>query len=125
VAEKRRHSHAEIAAKLAQADIMSHEGRTQGDIARTLEVSVMTFHRWRKAHPQRAPVPSSPRAQEAGPERNHRERIAELQLENSRLRRLLTDLLLEKLKLEEAAGGRSNEPADATSVVPRLPVRSG
>jgi hypothetical protein len=31
------------------------------------------------------------------------DRIAELQLENSRLRRLVTDLLLEKLKLEEAA----------------------
>jgi len=30
-------------------------------------------------------------------------RIAELQLENSRLRRLVTDLLLEKVKLEEAA----------------------
>src|SRR5262249_21992933 len=29
-------------------------------------------------------------------------RIAELQLENSRLRRLVTDLLLEKVKLEEA-----------------------
>jgi hypothetical protein len=29
-------------------------------------------------------------------------RIAELQLENSRLRGLVTDLLLEKIKLEEA-----------------------
>ena len=29
-------------------------------------------------------------------------RIAELQLENSRLRRLVTDLLLENMKLEEA-----------------------
>jgi hypothetical protein len=33
------------------------------------------------------------------------DRIAELQLENSRLRRLVTDLLLEKIKLEEAALG--------------------
>jgi hypothetical protein len=31
------------------------------------------------------------------------DRIAELELENSQLRRLLTDLLLEKIKLEEAA----------------------
>ena len=31
------------------------------------------------------------------------DRIAELQLENSRLRRLVTDLLLGKVKLEEAA----------------------
>ena len=32
---------------------------------------------------------------------------AELQLENSRLRRLVTDLLLEKVKLEEAAQSQS------------------
>jgi hypothetical protein len=31
------------------------------------------------------------------------DRIAELQLENSRLRRLVTDILLEKIKLEETA----------------------
>jgi hypothetical protein len=35
-------------------------------------------------------------------------RIAELQLENSRLRRLVTDLLLEKIKLEEAAKSQSS-----------------
>ena len=65
-----------------------------------LGVSVMTLHRWRKAQP--GPQP----AREAGqPDRTRggRDRIAELQLENSRLRRLVTDLLLEKIKLEEAA----------------------
>jgi hypothetical protein len=36
------------------------------------------------------------------------DRIAELQLENSRLRRLVTDLLLEKVKLEEAAQRQSS-----------------
>jgi hypothetical protein len=33
--------------------------------------------------------------------------LAELQLENSRLRRLVSDLLLEKIKLEEAAQSQS------------------
>jgi hypothetical protein len=33
-------------------------------------------------------------------------RISELQLENSRLRRLVTDLLLEKMNLEEGIGSR-------------------
>ena len=36
------------------------------------------------------------------------DRISELQLKNSRLRRLVTDLLLEKIKLEEAAQGQSS-----------------
>jgi hypothetical protein len=35
------------------------------------------------------------------PEREQMSQIRELQLENSRLRRLVTDLLLEKVKLEE------------------------
>jgi hypothetical protein len=40
--------------------------------------------------------------------RGRGDRIAELQLENSRLRRLVTDLLLEKVKLEETAQRQSS-----------------
>lgn len=109
MAKKKRHSDSEIVAKLAQADILAQAGRTQGDIARALEVSVMTFHRWRKAHPKRAAALS--KSQEILPDVGHdqREHIAELQLENSRLRRLVTDLLLEKLKLEEGRGTASKK----------------
>jgi putative transposase len=119
VARKKRHSVAEIAAKLAQARVWAQEGRTQGDIARALEVSVMTFHRWRKAHPKLT-APPPPWTPNADSERTQNERIAELQLENSRLRRLVTDLLLEKIKLEERASGRSNELADADSIMHQL-----
>ncbi len=97
---KRKHSRLEIATKLAQANELATRGKLQSEIARTLGVSVMTLHRWRKAAP--GPQP----AHEAGqPDRSRtqRDRIDELQLENSRLRQLVTDLLLEKIKLEEAA----------------------
>jgi putative transposase len=100
MAKKKRHSRVEIASKLAQANDLATQGKLQSEIARTLGVSVMTLHRWRKAAP--GPQP----AHEAGQpdwSRSQRDRIAELQLENSRLRRLVTDLLLEKIKLEEAA----------------------
>jgi hypothetical protein len=40
--------------------------------------------------------------------RGQRDRIAELQLENLRLRRLVTDLLLEKIKFEEAVQSHSS-----------------
>jgi putative transposase len=99
MAGKKRHTRVEIASKLTQANDLATEGKLQSEIARTLGVSVMTLHRWRKVPP--APQP----AQEAGqPDwtRSGGDRIAELQLENSRLRRLVTDLLLEKIKLEEA-----------------------
>ena len=52
MAKKKRHTAAEIAAKLRQADALSAEGRVQNEIAKALGVSVMTFHRWRKARPQ-------------------------------------------------------------------------
>ena len=68
--------------------------------ARTLGVSVMALHRWRKALPEPQPALE---AGELDRSRGGRDRIAELQLENSRLRQLVTDLLLEKIKLEEAA----------------------
>ena len=116
---KKRHSGAEIAAKLTRAGVLAQEGRTQGEIARALEVSVMTFHRWRKAHPRLAAAPL-PWTSSANSGRSQAERIAELQLENSRLRRLVTDLLLEKVKLEEHASDRSNELTDLDSIMPRL-----
>ena len=109
MAKKKKHSRVEIASKLAQANDLATQGKLQSEIARTLGVSVMTLHRWRKAPP--GPRPSLVATHEAGqPYRMRRggDRIAELQLENSRLRRLVTDLLLEKIKLEEAAQSQSS-----------------
>ena len=109
MAKKKRHSRVEIASKLAQANDLATQGKLQSEIARTLGVSVMTLHRWRKAppEPQSAFVAThdtglSDRTP-AGGNRN-----AELQLENARLRRLVTDLLLEKIKLEEATQSQSS-----------------
>ena len=109
MAKKRRHSRAEIATKLAQANELATRGKLQSEIARTLGVSIMTLHRWRKAPP--GPRPALVATHEAGhPYRMRRggDRIAELQLENSRLRWLVTDLLLEKIKLEEAVQSQSS-----------------
>jgi transposase-like protein len=109
MAKKKRHSRVEIASKLAQANDLATQGKLQSEIARTLGVSVMTLHRWRKAPP--GPRPALVATHEAGqPNRLRRwgDGIAELQLENSRLRRLVTDLLLEKIKLEEAAQSQSS-----------------
>jgi len=110
MAKKKRHSKVEIASKLAQAhDLATQQGKLQSDIARTLGVSVMTLHRWRKAPP--GPQSEFVAIQEAGqPDRRRGggDRIAELQLENSRLRRLVTDLLLEKIKLEEAVQSQNS-----------------
>ena len=110
LAKKKRHSRVEIATKLAQATDLATQGRSQREIAHTLGVSVMTLHRWRKVPP--GPQPAFVATHEAGQLnrlRGEGDRIAELQLENLRLRRLVTDLLLEKIRLEEAAR-TSNAP---------------
>jgi len=104
MAKKGKHSKAEIATKLAQAEELATQGKLQSEIARTLGVSVMTLHRWRKRPPVAQAVPTV--VHNSHPfDQAPQDRIAELQLENSRLRRLVTDLLLEKVKLEEAFQG--------------------
>jgi putative transposase len=104
MAIKKKHSRAEIATKLAQANDLATQGKLQSEIARTLGVSIMTLHRWRKAPPGLQPALVAPHeASRPDRTRGGGDQIAELQLENSRLRRLLTDLLLEKIKIEEAA----------------------
>jgi len=108
MAKKKRHTAAEIAAKLGEAQTLSAAGRTQSEIAKALGISVMTFHRWRQALPRRsgsslAAVSSPDQSAPAnrGAESARPSRLAELQLENARLRKLVTDLLLEKMKLED------------------------
>jgi putative transposase len=100
MAKKGKHSKAEIASKLAQAGELATQGKLQSEIARTLGVSVMTLHRWRKlSAPHHGSATNEPSQLDVP---RHPGQVAELQLENSRLRRLVTDLLLEKMQLEEA-----------------------
>jgi transposase-like protein len=106
----KKHSRQEILLKLRQADELARAGKSQVEICKALGVSVMTFHRWRKL-PARlkakveAPTivlseqlstPVSLTAEEMG------RHLQELTIENRRLRKIVTDLLLEKMKLEES-----------------------
>jgi predicted nucleic acid-binding Zn ribbon protein len=114
--KKKRYSTVEIAAKLRQADELAAQGKLQSEIAKTLGISVMTYHRWRKAMKAKKPSQFSsmalPEALDfddtdgALPVESHTgNRVAELRLENARLRHLVADLLLEKVALEEKIGG--------------------
>jgi hypothetical protein len=88
---------------------MVAHGKLHSEVARALEVSVMTYHRWRKARvaqahrPSRMPVEARSRLAEGDDAR-----LTALELENTRLRRLVTDLLLEKMRLEEILGGKKS-----------------
>ena len=104
----KKHSHEEISLKLARADQLARTSKSQVDICKALGVSVMTLHRWRKLPKREAVVPhdhagdrktltNSPTVDEM------RRGLEELTLENQRLRKIVTDILLEKMRLEEAA----------------------
>jgi transposase len=106
IVKRKKHSAPEIVAKLRQADKMVAEGSLQSDIARRLGVSVMTYYRWRhdqatQEEPSFAESREHKSGDHAAAKREQAVRMGELQLENSRLRRLVADILLEKMKLEE------------------------
>jgi putative transposase len=106
----KRHSNEEIASKLRQAATLAAQGRSQADISKALGVSVMTYHRWRKdAADPFAPERTIASSADRPTDRTQFSRIGELQVENARLRRLVTDLLLEKLRLEEVLDQRSSQ----------------
>jgi putative transposase len=106
----KRHASEEISAKLAQADELAAKGKTQREISKALGVSMMTYHRWRKMVDVRG-TGGAERHAAASSERSSPDRLAtslreedelkRLEVENTRLRRLVTDMLLEKLRLED------------------------
>lgn len=110
----RRHAKAEITAKLAQADELAAKGKTQREISRVIGVSIMTYHRWKKTAD--ADDDFAGTAREEAQAQFHAlngddvdETIRHLRRENSRLRQLVTDMLLEKVYVEEEFRSR-HEP---------------
>jgi hypothetical protein len=110
----KKHSHQEIQQKLAQADDMVRAGKSQVEICEVLGVSVMTFHRWRKLKLRKTDkvekiekrplieAPVEPLLLTVPPSMADMRRVLEeLTLENRRLRKIVTDLLLEKARIEE------------------------
>jgi putative transposase len=108
----KRHASGEIAAKLAQANELAAKGKTQREISKALGVSIMTYHRWKKglnADPDSGKDTgrvSLEVERQTSSAIGSVEMVKRLELENSRLRRLVTDMLLDKLKLEEELRAR-------------------
>ena len=101
---------------------MAAEGHLQSEIASTLGISVMTLHRWRHKTSELAAPTTSEKSNdliafesELGRGRGESQQIADLKLENSRLRRLLTDLLLEKMQCLEDLQAQQPSPRESIS----------
>jgi putative transposase len=110
----KKHSRQEILLKLRQAEDLARAGKSQVEICKALGVSVMTFHRWRKLPiivGAKAQLPAVLPEEAATPAPRSVAEMArvleELTIENRRLRKIVTDLLLEKMKIEESAAAIS------------------
>lgn len=88
---RKRYKPEEIVAKLRQVDVLVSQGRSVVEAIRQIGVSEVTFYRWRQEF--------------GGLKIEQVRRLKELELENSRLRKAISDLTLDKLILTEAAKG--------------------
>ena len=100
----KRHDSEEITTMLRLADDMMKDGKSQKDACKSLGISVMTFHRWRKLATSADALPRISDEMQAAAANGggHSTQIDDLKLENHRLRRIVSDLLLEKMKVQEA-----------------------
>src|SRR5262249_52559407 len=79
----------EIVAKLRQVDVLTSQGQGVAEAIRSIGVSEVTYYRWRQEF--------------GGLKSDQIKRLKELETENTRLRRAVSDLTLDKLILQEAA----------------------
>ena len=88
---RRRHTPEQIIRKLREADRMLAEGKDLAEVARHLEVTEATYHRWRN--------------QFGGMKADDAKRLRELERENTRLKRIVADKELEIDALREISRG--------------------
>ena len=81
----------EIIAKLREVEVRLSRGETTGQAVRAIGVTEQTYYRWRREY--------------SGMGVDQARRLKELEKENMRLRKAVSDLTLDKLILAEAAKG--------------------
>ena len=88
---RKRHKPQEIVAKLREVDVLVSRGETVADAVRAIGVTEVTYYRWRQEF--------------GGLKSDQVKRLKNLEAENARLRRAVSDLTLDKMILAEAARG--------------------
>ena len=88
---RKRYTPEQIIAKLREAEVRLSQGERIGVICRSLGISEQSYYRWRREY--------------GGLKVDQAKRLKELEKENARLRRAVSDLTLDKLILQEAARG--------------------
>lgn len=87
----KRHSPEQIVQKLRDGDSMLNAGKSVTEVVQHLGVSEQTYYRWKNQY--------------GGMKSEEAKRLKELELENSRLKKLLAEAELDKAMLKEIASG--------------------
>ena len=85
------HKPEEIVSKLRQVDVLTSQRKTVAESIRSIGVTEVTYYRWHQEY--------------GGLKSDQVKRLKDLEQENARLRKAVSDLTLEKLILKEAASG--------------------
>jgi len=88
---RKRHKPEEIVGKLRQVDVLASQGQSIADAVRAIGVTEVTYYRWRQEY--------------GGLKSDQVRKLKDLEAENARLRRAVSDLTLDKMILKEAARG--------------------
>jgi len=88
---RKRHKPEEIVAKLWPVEVLTAQGKSVAEAIRSIGVTEGTYYRWRNEY--------------GGLKGDQVKRLKELEAENARLRRAVSDLTLDKMILAEAAKG--------------------
>jgi transposase len=88
---KKRYRPEEIIARLREAEVLLAQGMKVPEVAKTIGIHEITYYRWRKEF--------------GGLKVSQAKRLKELEKENTRLRKAVSDLSLDKVILQEAARG--------------------
>ncbi len=89
---RKRHTPEQIIRKLREAEAEPAAGLTIGRICQKLEVTEQTFYRWRNQH--------------GGMKSDEMKRLKELEIENTRLKKVVADLVLDIQILKEVLKGK-------------------
>jgi putative transposase len=91
MARGRKHTPEQVVNLLRQIEVAVANGKTTSVACKEAEITVQTYYRWRKEY--------------GGLKVDQARRLKELESENGKLKRLVSELSLEKLVLKDIAAG--------------------
>jgi transposase-like protein len=89
---RKRYTTEQIISLLREAEVRLSRGETIGGICRSLSISEQSYYRWRREY--------------GGLKLNQAKRFKDLERENERLKKAVSELTLDKMILKEAAEGK-------------------